>query len=250
MIVCGWLPRDGVMTCFAVRREPPGHMSGVSGFLESGLVAIIADRGRSRVAVVYMALDTRYRHMSAGQGKSRCGMIERCRCPGNRGVAGLAVGREPPGHMGGVCRFLEIGLMAIITECRCAREPVVHMALYAWDCRMGPGQRKSRRGMIERRRRPCEGGVAGFAVGREPPCHMSGVYGFLEIGLVAPVTSCRCTGETVVYMALSARDCRVGAGQLKGCPRMVVPCRRPRGGGVTHLAIEREGWRTVNRVPG
>ena len=196
----------------------PAPHAGVCGFLEIGLVAIIADRRGARIAVVHVALDTRYRYMGAGQRESRCGMIERCRCPGDRGMAGLAFGREPAGYMGGVCGLLEIGLVAAIAECRCARVAVVHVALDTRDGRMSAGQRKGRSGMIERCRCPGNRGVAGLAFGREPAGHMSGVCGFLETGLVAIITECRCARETVVEMALCTRDSRMGAGQWKCCP--------------------------------
>jgi hypothetical protein len=237
---CG-APGNAGVACFAVGREAASDMGRVCGFLEISCVTIITDCRCARVAVIHVALDTRYRHMGAGQWESRRGMVERCGAPGNAGVACFAVGREAASDMGGVCGFLEIGCVTIITDCRCARVAIVYMALSALDCHMGAGQWESRRGMVERCGAPGNRGVACFAVGREAASDMGGVCGFLEIGLVAPVASCRRTRETVIEMTLCARDCRMGAGQRKGCPRMVVSCRRPRGGGVTHLAIEREG---------
>ena len=66
MIVGGWLPRNGAMTWFTICGEPRCQMSGVCGLLEIGLVAVITDCRRARVTVVHVALDTCYRHMSAG----------------------------------------------------------------------------------------------------------------------------------------------------------------------------------------
>ena len=70
MIVGGWLPGDGAMTWFTIRGKPRRQMSGVCGLLEIGRVAVITDCRCAGVAVVHVALDTRYRHVGTGQRES------------------------------------------------------------------------------------------------------------------------------------------------------------------------------------
>ena len=112
-------------------------------------------------------------------------------------------------------------------------------------------QRKPRFRVIESRRLPGCGGVAGFASLRESPAHMVRVRGSLEIFQVARHAGR--AGQVVVVVdvaisALSGRN-RVRAGQHKIHCGVIEFRRLPRRSGVALQAVRGEVGRDVVRIP-
>src|SRR5438874_7364930 len=114
-----------------------------------------------------MALAARHRGMEASQREARCGVVEGPISPVRRAVALVASLREAGRHVirvGGALIIFQVALRA-----RAAGQAVivVYVTLRASERGVEPGKCKSRRGVIERCRRPVRGAVARLASLRE-----------------------------------------------------------------------------------
>ena len=113
-------------------------------------------------------------------------------------------------------------------------------------------QRKTRFRMIESRRLPGCGGVAGFASLGESPAHVIRVRGSLEILQVTRHAGRAGQVVVVVDVAICALPRRNGmrASQYKIHGRVIETGRLPRRSGVALQAIRREVGGDVVRIPG
>lgn len=135
--------------------------------------------------------------------------------PTGRGVARLARSREASSRMIRVRRVLVISLVAAVARGRQRRVVIVHVATRAGSVYVGAGQRECSVVVVESRRSPRGGVVAGIARLRKPDLRMVRVGSVVVIGHVARGT-CR-AGQVVIAVHVATRTgCgRVRAGQRK-----------------------------------
>lgn len=119
------------------------------------------------------------------------------------------------------------------------------VALVALQIRMSPGQRKSYRVVVERRRRPRRGRVAFLASLRNPQRHVVRIACLLVIGEVAPYAGRRSSLVLPADMARRALHRRVHAGQRESGAREVIELRAQPG--VHRVALLALNWKCRRR---
>jgi len=191
------------------------------------LVATDASGGGDAVVVVDVTVAALARRhvVRSGQRKSGFGMIERRRLPGRSVVAGVARLRESARDVTGVGRVLEIFQVARDAGGSGQVVVIVRVAIAALARRHGvrTSQCEVHHGMIELRRRPCDGAVTLHAVGGEVGGDVIGVRRALEIGHMATGASRRRQNKVVVdvaVVALARRD-RMPVRQRESHRRMI-----------------------------
>ena len=108
-------PGSGAMTRRARGWEADGRMGRRIGVIEIGLVAAIAVSGKpARIVVIHVARHTRHIDMRAGQRESRSVVIEGRVSPYRNRMADRAVRWETACEVIGLCRPVEVSLMARI----------------------------------------------------------------------------------------------------------------------------------------
>ena len=138
------VPRSGVVTLLARRREARGHVIRIGRAVEILYVTRRAIGGRVRKLSVDVALGARDRSMRSRQRELGKGVvIESRRIPGARVVASLAGGREAGLRVRRVVGLIEVRQVATGTVRAVQFEVVVHVALIAHQVCMCPGQRES-----------------------------------------------------------------------------------------------------------
>lgn len=95
-------------------------------------------------------------------------------------------------------------------------------------------------GVIERRPRPCRGGVATLTRRRKPSRCVIGVVRRLVIGLVTAITVGRETRIVVVHVAICAGHAGMSPGKWKWSVVVIEYALGPSDGVVTHLACRRK----------
>ena len=247
-------PGDRVMTLRARCREP-GMRHRRGGIVVIGLMATHAG-GRSDVEVVVdVTVRTLARRNRVRTGQSEAGgrVIELRVRPLHRVMALLARSREPRVRHRAY-RGIEVVLVAADAGRAGDVEIVVHVAIRALPRgnRVRARQREARFRVIESRRLPGCGGVAGFASLREPATHVIRVGGSLKILYVTGHAGR--AGQVVVVIdvaigTLPRRD-RMRARQHKVHRGMIETGGLPRRSGVALQAIRREIRSHVVRIPG
>ena len=210
------------------------------------LMATHAGGAGDVVVVVDVAVGAlpRWNSVRSSQGKSGLGVIERCRLPGSRVVAGIAGLRKTSSHVVGVRGVLEIGQMAR-DACRAGQVVVVidvTVRTLPRRNRMRAGQSEIDHGMIEGSWRPGDRGVTLCAIGGKICRDVVGIHRALKIFQVAIDTGCAGQVENVVGMAVSAlaRRYRVPSGQRKPNRRVIEFRAHPVVGSVAGIARSRE----------
>ena len=160
----------------------------VGGTLKIGLMAGIAGRGCVHVAG-RVARDASQRRMCAGQGKCGLIVIKTRRSPTVGCMTNPAVLSKITGHVIGIDRGREIGLVARIAGLRRIDESG-RMAGGAGLSSVLSGKRKSNNGVIEKCRRPAAGGMTFIAVLAEIALNMIRVFGLGIICLMAVIAGC------------------------------------------------------------
>ena len=161
--------------------------------------------------------------MRAGEGERSFVVIELRTRPAGRAVAYRAVGRESRLHVVGIRRALEI--FHVTSGARSGRscESAIGVTLLAGHAGVRSGQGKLREGVvIEGRRLPRRGRVAGLARGRKCSSY---VIGILCAGKILLMTSKAGRGrarKAPTCVAGSACQLRVRSGQRKSCELQVV----------------------------
>ena len=245
-------PGHSVMTLRAGCRET-GMRHRCGGGIEVGLMATDAG-GRGDVEVVIdVTVGTlpRRNRVRTGQRESGGRVIELRVRPLHRVMALLARSREPGVRHRGY-RVIEVVLVAADACGAGDIEIVIDVAIGTLPRRnrVRTRQRKARLRVIESRRLPGCGGVAGFAGLRESAAHVVRVRGSLEILQVTRHASRAGQVVVVIDVAIGAlpRRNRMRARQHK-IHRGVIEFRRlPRRSGVALQAIRREVGRDVVRI--
>ena len=247
-------PGHGVMTLRAGCREP-GMRHRRGGGIVVGLMATDAG-GRGDVEVVVdVTVGTlpRRNRMRTAQRESGSRVIKLRVRPLHGVMALLARGRES-GVRHRAYRGVEVILVAADAGRAADVEIVIHVAIRTLPRgnRVCTRQRKPRFRVIERRRLPGCGGVAGFASLRESPAHMVRVRGSLEIFQVTRHAGRARQVVVVVDVAVAAlpRRNRMRAGQHKIHGGVIEFRRLPRRSRVALQAIRGKVGRDVVRIPG
>lgn len=128
-------------------------------------------------------------------------MIECCRLPGCRGVAGFAVRSI-------LAAVTVIGRVTGETGCGRAFEFHILVTRGAQNGGVLAGQLEGGVGMVEGGRFPCGRGMTGFALSAKRTAVRVG-------GTMTGGTSSGCADEEFILVALSAGDCRMLARQLE-----------------------------------
>ena len=245
-------PGHGVMTLRAGCRETGVRHRRGRGIVV-GLMATDAG-GRGDIEVIIdVAVRTlpRRNRVRTGQRESGRRVIELCVSPLHGVMALLACSREP-----GVCHrgygVVEIILVAADAGRAGDVEIVIDVAIRTLPRgnRVCTRQRKPRFRVIERRRLPGCGGVAGFASLRESPAHVVRVRGSLEIFQVTRHAGRAGQVVVVVDVAIGAlpRRNRMRAGQHKIYRGVIETGRLPTRSSVALQAIRGEVGRDVVRI--
>jgi len=252
MIESSACPRRRSMASRARGRETRRRMVGIGGPVIVRLVTRVAIRRRSRKHVVNVATRTGNRGMRTGQRERRA--VMECQAgsrPIGGGVADRAIGRKTCGHVVGIGRSREVGLMTAIARRVGAGQAVVviDVALGALQRGVRTGQRKARAGVVERCSRPTGGGVALRAIGGEAARHVVGIRGACEVGLMAAIARRVGAGQAVVAIdvALLALQRGVRASQGEAGGRVIE--RRARPGSVV-VALQAVGGEPCLNVIG
>lgn len=147
VVECGPRPGRGRMTRLARCRKSRGLMIWICRIVVVRLMAANAGRRQRRVVVIDVTAGARRGCMRSRQWECGRIVVERRRNPCSGIVADLALLRKPDLRMIWACRRVEI--LLVTTEACCARRAVVGMTLRALQRRMGPGQGKTCRVMVE-----------------------------------------------------------------------------------------------------
>lgn len=129
---------------------------------------------------------------------------QRRRNPSRRCVASLTGRRPARGHVIGICGPGKVRLMARVAGRRRPCVDVVYVALYAVNSSVGPGQRKWRVVVIERRTGPGRRCMARVTGSRKASRRVVRVGGPVPVRCVAAIAGCGQCGEVVVRVALRA----------------------------------------------
>ena len=219
-------PGGRAVTDLALLREAGSLVSGIPGVVVVGEMAGSTGRVQARVPPARVAIRASKLDVCARQRKLGVRVIECCPRPTGRAVTDGAILREPRGHVVGIRGSLEIGKVAGGAIPRRAGVPAVHVALGTRHGSVSPRQGESREGrVIECRPRPTGRVVADGAILREPPGHVVGIRGPLEIGKVAGGAIPRRAGEATVHVALGTRHGHVSPGQGESREGRVVELR-------------------------
>ena len=188
----------------------------------------------------------------SGQRESGAVVVEGRIQPGSRVVAGGAGLREVRSRVTWIRRTLVILQVAGNASRAVQVVIVVHVAIRTLPRGNGvrTGQRKARFRVIESRRLPSCGGVAGFASLREPATHVIRVGGSLEILQVTRHAGRAGQVVVVIDVAIGTlpRRNRMRARQHKVHRGMIETRRLPRRSGVALQAIRREIGSHVIRI--
>jgi len=140
--------RRGV-ACSAGCRPSRRHVIWIRGPGKVRLMAAIASRWRPGKDIVNVAEIAGYCRVGSGQREGRVVVIEGCSGPVCSGVARIAGGGEARSHMTWIRGPGKVSLMAAVASRWQSGVVVIHVAGSASDCEMRPGQRESRRRMVE-----------------------------------------------------------------------------------------------------
>jgi len=188
----GRLPGRSRVAQLAGLRESSGHMVRIRRTLEVRQVAGNARRTGdvvvAKFCVVAIRALPRRNGVRARQGESRNVVIEGRVAPGDRVVAGFALGGESLVRYGGG-RIVVVVLMARNAKRAGQVVVVVDVAVGAlpWRHRVCPGQREPRSAVIELRIQPVVSRVAGFAGRRKLAGDVVGISAPREIRGVAGI---------------------------------------------------------------
>jgi len=156
-------------------------------------------------------------------------MIESRWQPGVQGMARSAIMRKVQGHMIGIGRALEIGLMAREAIRGRAREAIIDVALIAGGRSVRPGQRKAGLVVIKGRGQPGARGVTRSAIVRKIRSHMVGVNRALKIRLMTGEAIHGRPSIAIIQVAEIAGHGQIRAGERETRAIMIkarrLPCR-------------------------
>jgi hypothetical protein len=189
------------MACSASCGKANSGMGRAGGAVVVRLVASVAVGRESCVVVVGMALCAQERSVGTGQWEYRR-MVERGRGPVGRGVAKCAIRRESSGDVGGICRPIEVCLVASVAGRRQCCVVVVYVALRASDGDVRAREWERRRVVIESCAGPICRGVAGCASCGEANSGVGRAGGAVVVRLMASIATCGQSCVVVIHMAL------------------------------------------------
>ncbi len=202
MIKGGLIPCRSIMTGCAVVVKIILHVIWIGGAVKVSLVARVAV-GWSVGVSIAMAGNAAYSHVSSCQRELGLRMIKGGLIPCCSVMTGCAVVVKVILHMIWIGGAVKVSLMAGVTIRRCAGITCA-VAGYTIHCHMGSGQRELGLRMVERRRTPCIGVVAGCAVVVKVILHVIWIGGAVKVSLMAretiyrcAVVSCAVTGYTI-----------------------------------------------------
>jgi len=169
-------------------------------------------------------------------------MVKRRRVPRRRRMALLAGGREPRLHVVRIGRAVEILHVARTAIRRRSDELVVDVALRARDGDVCAGQRELRKGIvIEGRRIPRAGVMAGLAGRREPGLGVRRIVGLIKVRHMTAHTGCRGIHELPAGVASAAIERCVRTDQRETSELQMVKLRaHPVVHRVALLALDRQ----------
>ncbi len=142
-------------------------MIGIRCIPKIGLMALITVRIHQLIIAVGVARLTRNCHVCTGQRKLRRCVVERGRRPGCRRVALIARLGKIACNVVGICRVLEICLMALKAARICQLIVAIDVTVDARNSDVCAGQRKLRRRVVECGRRPPVHAMAKKAIRRK-----------------------------------------------------------------------------------
>lgn len=151
----------------AIHRERSLHVVRISRAVVIRHMAQIAGAAGQVVVVVHVALRALQIRVAVRQGEAHRIVVERRLQPRNRVVTGLARSWESRRSVIRVVRAVVIRHVTQIAGATGEVVVVVDVALRALQVRVAIRQRESNRVVIETRRLPCGGVVAGLASGGE-----------------------------------------------------------------------------------
>ena len=228
VIETGTGPTGGVVALGAVLREAGLYVIRAARVVEVRLVASDASRagqtvGTRRAEGRVVALIALQCDVCASQREAGGGMVKARGVPRGGGVALLASRREAGRHMVRIGGAIEVRHMARGAIRWGSDVLTIDMALRAANADVGTGQREFRESVvIESRRIPRGGAVAGLASGREPSLGVRRVVGLIEVRHVAAVASCGRIVELSTRVAGGTIEGSVGAGQGKASELQVI----------------------------
>lgn len=148
-------PLGGRMTNRAILRETRRCMVRIGGVLKRRTMTGNTRRTRSGENATHVALGTIDVDVGSSQREASLIVFKLGATPLLRGVAGLAIGREPGRHMVWIGRASERTLVAAHAVSWRAGESSSHMTLGAGDRGMGSRQGEARRAVVKLGSRPC-----------------------------------------------------------------------------------------------
>lgn len=178
------------------------------------------------VIAIHVALRALHRRVRPGEREASRGVVK-CRVvPRGGSVTLLAPGGESGLHMVRIGRTVEILYMARGAIGGRAHKLPVDVALRAGNGRVCARQLELRKHVVvESRRIPRGGTVAGLAAGWEARLRMRRIVRLVEIRHVAADASGRCSHELVASVAGVAVQSRMGAGQRETRELQMVELR-------------------------
>ena len=225
----------------AIVAEICRHVIRIRRSLEIGLVALVAVGVGDLVVPVRMAVRAERGGVFAGQREMCRAVVERRGGPSARGVAGSARVTVVLCHMVRVRLRLEFRLVALVAVGVGDLIVPVCMAACALCGRVFPGQCKSRRAVVERRRSPGSCRVAWQACMTETPGDVVWRPSLCEVQRMAAVAVGRDLREFTIRVATRAQNGLMCASEREGSQVMVQACRPGRcSDGVTSAAIDGE----------
>ena len=225
----GRLPYGCCMTGPTIVIEVPGNVVRVRRLRKLYLMTLVAISEHQLVIAVRVAALALPRNVRSCQREVRRVMIKRCRTPAYRRMAFQAVVGKIQCLMVWVRRRIKIRRVAAIAIRRQVLVLIVHMAACARGSLMRAREWIARRTMVERRRRPCRGGMARTTIVAEVSRRVIWICRLYKLRLVALVAIVERELVVVVRMTCLALRCRVCAGQREICQVMIerspLPCR-------------------------